>query len=95
MQRRTDDSFGNRGKIETLQASAEAAQLTPRGKRPTAAKRNAITTTTLHPISRKRDKVTHQTSHPSSKSAVQRRTDDSRGNRGKIETLQAQPKRLN
>ncbi|WP_367035670.1 hypothetical protein [Rossellomorea marisflavi] len=32
MQRRTDDSRGNRGKIETLQASAEAAQLTPRRK---------------------------------------------------------------
>ncbi|GLI85454.1 hypothetical protein ANABIO32_31900 [Rossellomorea marisflavi] len=32
MQRRTADSRGNRGKVETLQASAEAAQLSPRRK---------------------------------------------------------------
>ncbi len=33
--------------------------------------------------------------HQSSKSAVERRTADSFGNRGKVETLEAQPKRLN
>ncbi|UTE73674.1 hypothetical protein M1I95_03930 [Rossellomorea marisflavi] len=32
MQRRTAYSRGNRGKIETLQEQAEAAQLTPRRK---------------------------------------------------------------
>ncbi|WP_370294291.1 hypothetical protein, partial [Rossellomorea marisflavi] len=32
MQRRTADSRGNRGKVETLQAQAEAAQLPPRRK---------------------------------------------------------------
>ncbi|WP_160316573.1 hypothetical protein [Rossellomorea marisflavi] len=40
MQRRTDDSRGNRGKVETLQAQPKRLNCLPAGKRPTAAKRN-------------------------------------------------------
>ncbi|MEW4307824.1 hypothetical protein [Rossellomorea marisflavi] len=89
VQRRTDDSRGNRGKIETLQAQAEAAQLTPRRK---AAVRSGTERSYYHyPLQQQEEETELNTTppHPSTNSAVQRRTDDSRGNRGKIETLQA------
>ncbi|WP_142245880.1 hypothetical protein [Rossellomorea marisflavi] len=96
MQRRTADSRGNRGKIEILQASAEAAQLTPRRK---AADRSETERSHYHhsPLQQQKYETEFNTKppHPSSNSAVQRRMADSRGNRGKVETLQAQPKRLN
>ncbi|WP_160316574.1 hypothetical protein [Rossellomorea marisflavi] len=91
MQRRTDDSRGNRGKVETLQASAEAAQLTPRRK---AADRSEKERSYYYhyPLQQQEEEteLNIKPPHPSPNSAVQRRTDDSRGNRGKVETLQAQ-----
>ncbi|WP_430482889.1 hypothetical protein, partial [Rossellomorea marisflavi] len=74
----------------TLQASAEAAQLTPRRK---AADRSETERSYYYHslLQQQKQKMELNTKppHPSSKSAVPRRTDDSRGNRGKIETLQA------
>ncbi|UTE73675.1 hypothetical protein M1I95_03935 [Rossellomorea marisflavi] len=91
MQRRTADSRGNRGKVETLQALAEAAQLTPRRK---AAGRSETERPLYHhsPLHQQEEmmELKIKPTHPSPKSAVQRRTAYSRGNRGKIETLQAQ-----
>ncbi|MGD7049504.1 hypothetical protein FZC83_15870 [Rossellomorea marisflavi] len=52
MQRRTADSRGNRGKVETLQASAEAAQLTPRRKAADRIETERSHYTTLHSNSR-------------------------------------------
>ncbi|UKS64994.1 hypothetical protein [Rossellomorea marisflavi] len=98
LQRRSDDSFGNRGKVETLQAPAEAAQA-PSPRKAGGRSEKARTYQIVH-------EVEEGVSHPSkgmsntahSKqllSALQRRAADSFGNRGKVETLQAKPKRLN
>ncbi|MEW4221463.1 hypothetical protein [Rossellomorea marisflavi] len=97
MQRRTDDSRGNRGKVETLQAQAEAAQLPPRRK---AAGRSETERSFYHdsPLQQQEEETELNIKpHPSfiEQCSVQRRTAYSRGKRGKIETLQAQPKRIN
>ncbi|MDW4528126.1 hypothetical protein R3398_17305 [Rossellomorea marisflavi] len=91
VERRTADSHGNRGKIETLQASAEAAQLTPRRKAAVRSERER--SHYHHSLLHQQEEETELNTtppHPSPNSVVQRRTADSRGKRGKVETLQAQ-----
>ncbi|WP_142126393.1 hypothetical protein [Bacillus sp. SLBN-3] len=46
MQRRVADSCGKRGEVETLEAQPKRLNSLPAGKRPSAAERNTLITTT-------------------------------------------------
>ncbi|MHC8523219.1 hypothetical protein ACPJHQ_21255 [Rossellomorea sp. H39__3] len=90
MQRRTSDSFGNRGKVESLQAQPKRLNCLPAGK---AADRSETERSyyyhSLLQQQKQKTELNTKPPHPSSKSAVQQRTADSHGNRGKVETLEA------